>query len=360
MCASARRSTTQSTARRSSRPSRRATAKPAELGDRARLQGLLRPQPRFAVPVQRRQSQAAPGRCRLAAGPDGVLQKDGQPFQFTMDVGQRGVLQPTNELIQQNLKAVGIQADLNSMEWNAYIQKVVVNRDYTATVNWWVYPNDPDVFPYFHCSTAGQGLQHSGLQGPEARRPAHQSPDRDRPDQTQARRGRSAVVHGRQSAVRVPLVPAGDRRHQRQSPGCSRTSTCATTCTTCRSGGSRSRGSTTLRIALQRVIQGVIVLLFVSAITFLLVNLAPGGPSSLMRMDATPEQRAALSKRLGLDEPIPVRYGQWLAGAVRGDLEPHSVAASRSHSASASGCPTRCCWPGRRWLSRSLSAFRWA
>jgi peptide/nickel transport system permease protein len=68
------------------------------------------------------------------------------------------------------------------------------------------------------------------------------------------------------------------------------------------------------------VIQGAIVLLFVSAITFLLVNLAPGGPSSLMRMDATPEQRAALSKRLGLDDPIPVRYAQWLARAVRGDL----------------------------------------
>jgi peptide/nickel transport system substrate-binding protein len=101
------------------------------------------------------------------AGPNGVLQKDGQPFQFTMDVGQRGVLQPTNELIQQNLKAVGIQADLNSMEWNAYIQKVVVSRDYTATVNWWVYPNDPDVFPYFHSSTAGKGFNIPGYKDPK-------------------------------------------------------------------------------------------------------------------------------------------------------------------------------------------------
>ncbi len=97
------------------------------------------------------------------AGPNGILVKDGQPFQFTMDVGQRGVLQPTNELIQQNLKAVGIQADLSSMEWNAYIQKVVVNRDYTATVNWWVYPADPDVFPYFHSSTAGKGFNIPGF-----------------------------------------------------------------------------------------------------------------------------------------------------------------------------------------------------
>jgi peptide/nickel transport system substrate-binding protein len=101
------------------------------------------------------------------AGPGGVLQKDGQPFQFTMDVGQRGVLQPTNELIQQNLKAVGIQADLNSMEWNAYIQKVVVSRDYSATVNWWVYPNDPDVFPYFHSTTAGKGFNIPGYKDPK-------------------------------------------------------------------------------------------------------------------------------------------------------------------------------------------------
>lgn len=61
-------------------------------------------------------------------------------------------------------------------------------------------------------------------------------------------------------------------------------------------------------------------LVLVSAITFLLVNLAPGGPASLMRMDATPEQREALTRRLGLDQPVPVRYTQWLAGAVRGDL----------------------------------------
>ncbi len=61
-------------------------------------------------------------------------------------------------------------------------------------------------------------------------------------------------------------------------------------------------------------------LLLVSAITFLLVNLAPGGPSALMRMDVTPEQRAALSTRLGLDDPVPLRYALWLGGALHGDL----------------------------------------
>jgi len=67
-------------------------------------------------------------------------------------------------------------------------------------------------------------------------------------------------------------------------------------------------------------VQGTIVLVLVSAITFLLVNLAPGGPAALMRMDATPEQRDALAHRLGLDQPVPVRYGLWLGGALHGDL----------------------------------------
>jgi peptide/nickel transport system substrate-binding protein len=101
------------------------------------------------------------------AGADGVLVKDGKPFRFTMDVGQKGPLEPVNALIQQDLKKVGVVADLNTMEWNSYIQKVVVRRDYTATVNWWVYPSDPDVFPYYHSSAAGKGFNIPGFQDPK-------------------------------------------------------------------------------------------------------------------------------------------------------------------------------------------------
>ena len=95
-------------------------------------------------------------------GAGGVLMKDGKPFQFTMDVGQKGVLEPVNALIQQDLKKVGVVADLNTMEWNSYIQKVVVRREYTASVNWWTYPSDPDVFPYYASSAAGKGFNIPG------------------------------------------------------------------------------------------------------------------------------------------------------------------------------------------------------
>ena len=100
-------------------------------------------------------------------GAGGVLMKEGKPFQFTMDVGQKGVLEPVNALIQQDLKKVGVVADLNTMEWNSYIQKVVVRREYTASVNWWTYPSDPDVFPYYASSAAGKGFNIPGYQDPK-------------------------------------------------------------------------------------------------------------------------------------------------------------------------------------------------
>ena len=68
-------------------------------------------------------------------------------------------------MIQQDLKKVGLQADLATLEWNAWTDKVVVKRDYQATIAWWVYPNDPDVFAYFHSSAAGKDRNIPGYKG---------------------------------------------------------------------------------------------------------------------------------------------------------------------------------------------------
>lgn len=64
----------------------------------------------------------------------------------------------------------------------------------------------------------------------------------------------------------------------------------------------------------------MIVMLLVTIITFFLVNLAPGGPAIMMRMDMTADQREALARRLNLDQPPHERYVNWLGGALRGDL----------------------------------------
>ncbi|MCJ1908326.1 ABC transporter permease [Planococcus ruber] len=75
-----------------------------------------------------------------------------------------------------------------------------------------------------------------------------------------------------------------------------------------------------LRFLMNRLGQSIILLLIVTIITFFLINLAPGGPSSTMRMDATAEERQAMVEKLGLDEPVMVRYIEWIGNAFQGDL----------------------------------------
>ncbi len=70
----------------------------------------------------------------------------------------------------------------------------------------------------------------------------------------------------------------------------------------------------------RRLLQGVLVLFLVSLLTFFMMNLAPGGPSSLIDFQSTAAEREARLARFGLDRPVHERYLVWLAGAIRGDL----------------------------------------
>ena len=71
---------------------------------------------------------------------------------------------------------------------------------------------------------------------------------------------------------------------------------------------------------LHRLLQGVLVLFLISLFTFFLVNLAPGGPSSLVDFQSTAAQRDARLRQYGLDQPVHIRYVTWLAAALQGDL----------------------------------------
>lgn len=62
-------------------------------------------------------------------------------------------------------------------------------------------------------------------------------------------------------------------------------------------------------------------LLLVTALAFVAFSIIPGDPtSSVLGVDATPEQVAALRARLGLDLPIWQRYLHWLVSFVTGDF----------------------------------------
>jgi peptide/nickel transport system permease protein len=69
-----------------------------------------------------------------------------------------------------------------------------------------------------------------------------------------------------------------------------------------------------------RLVQSVVLIVFVSMLTFFLIHAAPGGPAVLLAPDMSKEQIEQARRSLGLDDPVPVQYARWAALVVRGNL----------------------------------------
>jgi len=76
------------------------------------------------------------------------------------------------------------------------------------------------------------------------------------------------------------------------------------------------------RYLLRRALGAIPVLLGVATLVFLLLHLLPTDAviDRVVGETAPPEQREALRRELGLDRPLVVQYGIYLAGLMHGDL----------------------------------------
>ncbi len=106
-----------------------------------------------------------PGRARrmLAeagwkdANNDGILDKDGRPFRFTVMTNQGNSERiRTAEIIQQNLKAVGIEVNIRVMEWQAFLDQID-KRSFDAMILGWSMSRDPDLYDIWHSSKTRKG-----------------------------------------------------------------------------------------------------------------------------------------------------------------------------------------------------------
>jgi peptide/nickel transport system permease protein len=71
---------------------------------------------------------------------------------------------------------------------------------------------------------------------------------------------------------------------------------------------------------LRRAGHALTVLLVACTVTFVLIHLAPGGPSVLADPKLTVAEREAIEERLGLERPLPVQYALWIGRIARGEL----------------------------------------
>ena len=76
------------------------------------------------------------------------------------------------------------------------------------------------------------------------------------------------------------------------------------------------------RFLTRRLLNYVILLALASVLTFTLTSLTFSPLDSLLERNPRPPQAVidAKAAELNLDKPIPVRYADWVSGAVRGDF----------------------------------------
>jgi peptide/nickel transport system permease protein len=81
------------------------------------------------------------------------------------------------------------------------------------------------------------------------------------------------------------------------------------------------RGRTILSNAWRWIIGPITTILLTSFVVFAALTLTPGDPvTQILGGKASAEQRAQLREQLGLDDPLIVRYANWLGGFLTGDL----------------------------------------
>ena len=72
---------------------------------------------------------------------------------------------------------------------------------------------------------------------------------------------------------------------------------------------------------LKLIARFAVTLVLASVVIFTLLRAVPGDPARIaLGVNATDESVAELSAKLGLDRPLIVQYGEWVAGLVRGDF----------------------------------------
>ena len=76
-----------------------------------------------------------------------------------------------------------------------------------------------------------------------------------------------------------------------------------------------------IRTAAKHILRFVLLLAAASVVIFALLRAVPGDPARVaLGVSATEEAVAELSARLGLDQPLPVQYVDWVSGLLTGDF----------------------------------------
>jgi peptide/nickel transport system substrate-binding protein len=91
-------------------------------------------------------------------GEKGLLEKNGEPFSFTVLVNQGNEERlKTAQIIKENLKKVGIEMKIRVLEWQALLHEFIDKKRFEAIIMGWALSRDPDAYDIWHSSKTKEG-----------------------------------------------------------------------------------------------------------------------------------------------------------------------------------------------------------
>jgi peptide/nickel transport system substrate-binding protein len=87
---------------------------------------------------------------------DGILDKDGKPFAFTIVTNQGNDQRvKSGEIIQRRFREIGVDVKLRVIEWASFLNEFINPGNFDATILGWTVPIDPDGYNVWHSSKTG-------------------------------------------------------------------------------------------------------------------------------------------------------------------------------------------------------------
>ena len=100
---------------------------------------------------------------------DGILDKEGRPFEFTIRTNMGNTLRMnTATIIQWRLAKIGIKVKIEAIEWSTFVNEYVDKRRFEAVILGWSIGLDPDQYDIWHSSkTKEKEFNFVGYKNPE-------------------------------------------------------------------------------------------------------------------------------------------------------------------------------------------------
>ena len=103
---------------------------------------------------------------------DGILVKEGKPFQFTILTNQGNQQRLLSaQIIQQRLKFIGIDVKIRIVEWATFLKEYIDKGNFEVVMLAWNISQDPDMYDIWHSSKTNPGeLNFIGFKNAEVDR----------------------------------------------------------------------------------------------------------------------------------------------------------------------------------------------